>query len=128
MLLWALFEEERLCVVTPNICEHPKMKQRIIVMITVVMAFSGCASLGNKKPPHCNGMYTRALNKGHWDWNNKGVVLPEKSIRPVVKPIILNQQDSEKAEVDVTFNIASLGSLNHNTPSYTNCKGRGREK
>ncbi len=69
--------------------------------MVLTIALTGCASLsGPKKPPRCNGKHTRALNKDKWNWDNQNVVHPEKSLKPVTTPIILNTLESEKATVN----------------------------
>ncbi len=80
----------------------------------LTIALTGCASLSApKKPPRCNGKHTRALNKDKWNWNNKNIVLQERSLKPVTTPIILNTLENEKATVNSTLNPASLKSTIH---------------
>ncbi len=82
--------------------------------MVLTIALTGCASLsGPKKPPRCNGKHTRALNKDKWNWDNKNVVHPEKSVKPVTTPIILNTLESEKA----TANSALLKPVIHEARS-----------
>ncbi len=82
--------------------------------MVLTIALTGCASLsGPKKPPRCNGKHTRALNKDKWNWDNKNVVHPEKSVKPVTTPIILNTLESEKA----TANSALLKPIIHEAQS-----------
>ncbi|WP_375614692.1 MULTISPECIES: type IV secretion system protein VirB7 [unclassified Bartonella] len=90
------------------------MKQKITFVMVLTMALTGCASLsGPKKPPRCNGKHTRALNKDKWNWDNKNIVYPEKSVKPVTTPIILNTLESEK----VTANSALLKPVIHEARS-----------
>ncbi|EJF78994.1 hypothetical protein [Bartonella doshiae] len=94
------------------------MKQKSIVIVILMIILTGCASLnGPKKPPKCNGQHTRALNKDKWDWANKNVILPEKIIRPVTTPIILNTLESEKAAANTVLNTTSLNPVSHKTLS-----------
>ncbi len=80
----------------------------------LTIALAGCASLsGPKKPPRCNGKQTRALNKDKWNWENKNVVHPEKSVKSATIPIILNTLESEKATANSVLNSASLKSVIH---------------
>ncbi len=82
--------------------------------MVLTIALTGCASLsGPKKPPRCNGKHTRALNKDKWHWDNKNIVYPEKSVKPVTTPIILNTLESEK----VTANSALLKPIIHEARS-----------
>ncbi len=82
--------------------------------MVLTIALTGCASLsGPKKPPRCNGKHTRALNKDKWNWDNKNIVQPEKSVKPITTPIILNTLESEK----VTANSASLNPVIHEARS-----------
>lgn len=75
----------------------------------LTIALTGCASLsGPKKPPRCNGKQTRALNKDKWNWENKNVAHPEKSVKPVRTPIILNTLESEKVTANLTIHPALL--------------------
>ncbi|WP_375706019.1 type IV secretion system protein VirB7 [Bartonella sp. AA2SXKL] len=90
------------------------MKRKITFVMVLTIALTGCASLsGPKKPPRCNGKHTRALNKDKWNWDNKNIVYPEKSVKPVTTPIILNTLESEK----VTANSALLKSVIHEARS-----------
>ncbi|MET3560496.1 hypothetical protein ABID39_001197 [Bartonella japonica] len=98
------------------------MKRKITFFVILTIALSGvlasCASLqGPKKPPRCNGQHTRALNKDKWNWEGNGIILQEKTIRPVTTPIILNTLESEKAMADVRHATA-LNFLNHETLSH----------
>ncbi len=82
--------------------------------MVLTIALTGCASLsGPKKPPRCNGKHTRALNKDKWNWDNKNIVYPEKSVKPVTTPIILNTLESEK----VIANSALLKPVIHEARS-----------
>ncbi|CAF26525.1 hypothetical protein [Bartonella quintana] len=90
------------------------MKRKITFFMILMIALTGCASLsGPKKPPRCNGQYTRALNRDKWDWDNKNIIIQKKIVKPVTTPIILNTLESEKATADVTLHPASLDSINH---------------
>ncbi|MBB5073974.1 hypothetical protein HNQ69_001107 [Bartonella callosciuri] len=94
------------------------MKRKITFFVILTIALTGCASLhGPKKPPRCNGKHTRALNRDKWDWNNTGIISPEKIVRPSTTPIILNTLESENATANVTLKAASLNSIKHETLS-----------
>ncbi len=84
----------------------------------LTIALAGCASLsGSPKPPRCNGKHTRALNKDKWNWENKNIVHPEKSVKPVTTPIILNTLESEKATVNSALNPTLLKPVIHEVRS-----------
>lgn len=88
------------------------MKRKITFFVILTVALTGCASLsGPKKPPRCNGKVTRALNKDKWDWDNRGIILQEKTTKPVTTPIILNTLESEKATASVTLKTTTLNPI-----------------
>ncbi|WP_375642296.1 MULTISPECIES: type IV secretion system protein VirB7 [unclassified Bartonella] len=94
------------------------MKRKITFVMALTIALTGCASLsGPKKPPRCNGKHTRALNKDKWNWDNKNVVHPEKSVKPVTTPIILNTLENEKAPANLALNTALLKPVIHEARS-----------
>ncbi|WP_019221907.1 hypothetical protein [Bartonella senegalensis] len=94
------------------------MKRKIAFVMILMIALTGCASLsGPKKPPRCNGKVTRALNRDKWDWDNKNLILQEKTVKPVRTPIILNTLESEKATANVTLKEASFNSITRETLS-----------
>lgn len=94
------------------------MKRKITFFVILTVALTGCFSLvGPKKPPRCDGKYTRVLNKDKWDWNNTGAILQERSVRPVTTPVILNTSESEKSTINVTPKRAELSPIAQETPS-----------
>ncbi|WP_026088229.1 hypothetical protein [Bartonella rattaustraliani] len=98
-----------------------KRKITFFVIQTIVLTgiLTGCASVrGPKKPPRCDGQQTRALNKDKWDWEGKGILFQEKTLRPARTPLILNTLESERATPEMRLNTTPLNFLNHENLSH----------
>ena len=80
-------------------------KLRIIVLIGLVFAVSGCASLSYPLPK-CDGYTKRPLNRSMWDWDaNKTGANKQESSRAGagLAPLAFAEPDAEPTARTATF-------------------------